>query len=70
MQRGGVERQPQQRHCGGEQAPSEFIEAGNAVGEFARRAEQPVGDIVDRVVNRTPFGRTRQGSNEGSCRFA
>ena len=36
MQRGGVERHPQQRHLGGEQAPSEFIEAGNAVGEFAR----------------------------------
>jgi len=39
MQRGGVERHPQQRHSGGQQAPNEFIKAGNAVGEFARRAE-------------------------------
>jgi len=69
MQRGGVERYAQERHSSGDQAPGKFVEAGNALGELAP-LEQPVGDIVDRVVNRTPFGRTRQGSNEGSCRFA
>ena len=58
MQRGGVERYPQERHSGGDQAPGKFIEAGNALGELAP-FEQPVGDIVDGVVNRTPFGRTR-----------
>jgi hypothetical protein len=38
MQRGAVERHPQQRHLGGEQAPSKFVEAGNAVGRLVRRA--------------------------------
>jgi hypothetical protein len=63
MPRGGVERHPQQRHFGGEQAPGEFIEAGNAVGEFARRAKQPVSDVIDRVVNGALLGRTRHSSD-------
>ena len=59
---GSVERHPQQRHLGGEQAPGEFIKAGNAVGELARRAEQPVNDVIDRVVTRALLGR-RQDPN-------
>jgi len=64
MQRGGVESQPQQRHFGGEQVPGEFIEAGNAVGEFARRAEQPVGDVIHRVVDWALFGRAPHSSDD------
>ena len=59
MQGGGVDRYPQERHSDGDQAPGEFVKAGNAFGNLARRLEQPVGDIVDRVVSRTQFGRTR-----------
>ena len=65
MQRGGVERYPYERHSGGDQAPGEFVEAGNALGELAP-LEQPVGDIVDRVVNRTPFGRTRHPPDDAN----
>jgi hypothetical protein len=54
-----VECYPQERYSGGDQAPGEFVKAGNAFEKVARRLEQPVGDIVDRVVSRTPFGRTR-----------
>ena len=54
---GSVERYPQQRHLSGEQAPGEFIKAGNALGELARRAEQPVNDVIDRVVTRALLGR-------------
>jgi hypothetical protein len=66
MQRGGVERHPQQRHFGGDQAPGEFIEAGNAVGEFARRAKQPVSDVIDRVVKGAllrPAGQSSDDTN-------
>ena len=59
-----MERHPQQRHLGGEQAPGEFIEAGNAVGEFARRAEQPVGDVIHRVVDWALFGRAPHSSDD------
>jgi hypothetical protein len=64
MQRGAVERHPQQRHLGGEQAPSKFVEAGNAVGRLVQRAEQPVGDVIDRVMNGALLRRARHSSDD------
>jgi hypothetical protein len=64
MQRGGVERHPQQRHLGGEQAPGEFIKAGDALGELARRAEQPDSDVIDRFVSGALLGGARHSSDD------
>jgi hypothetical protein len=59
VQRAGVMCHPQERHSCGDQAPHEFVKRDDALVELARRLEQPVGDIGDRVVDRALLGRTR-----------
>jgi hypothetical protein len=59
MQRRGVERYPQQRHSGGDRRQANSSKLATALGKLARRLEQPVGDVFDCVVTRTPFGRPR-----------